>query len=590
MSEPSHELSKPHALSLRAHRLWVEPAWEGVAREVLAAHLRAPEQAEGAQVIKQNRIRTVARVPTEQGALFCKRFGVRGGFWGRLLHLFKASSARREWTALRRFAAAGIPVPRAVLLAEERGGLGLLVGSNLATIEVADTRELPRLIDELRASADRERRPRLLAALARSVREIFRAGGDHPDLHLANFLARAESDEELVALDLHSVRLRRAALPASRRRLRLGKVAHSFGLFDPDTAEEGARELDWFCAAYVGLDDELGSAEALVRDLTRRARRLELRRVRSRDGRCVVDSTSFQVERGGGVAIYRRSEVSRELLLAAIEAPEEAVVHAHPKGRSRIVKVARPEGFPGEGPLLIKHYPLGSLRRRLAAITRPVSLLAWKAARACEVSFVPHPRHYGLVRWGRGIPQRAAIVMDLIPDVTMIHVLFQEEAWPSAAARRRLARDFGRVMGRFHGAGLRHRDLAVQNILVRAKEDPAREGWDVWVIDLDEVARKPMSRAAKLRALVHLGDLPAQATRSDRLRFWRAYLEAGGRDVLAAELAAWGERGLGQRVGAGLAARAERKARRMARRGHARPVQTNIAALEGGSPAKEERP
>ena len=584
MSEPSYELSKPTALSLRAHRLWVEPAWEGVAREVLAAHLRAPEEVSGAAVVKQNRIRTVARVPTEQGALFCKRFQVRGLF-DRLVHLFKASSARREWTALRRFAAAGIPVPRAVLLAEERGGLGLLVGSNLATVEVASTRELPRLIDELRAAEDRERRPRLLAALARSVREIFRAGGDHPDLHLANFLARAESDDELVALDLHSVRLRRAALPASRRRLRLAKVAHSFGLFDPDTAEEGARELEWFCAAYVGLDDELGSAEALALDLPRRARRLELRRVGSRDRRCLVDSTSFKVERRGGALIYRRSEVPRELLLAAIESPEEAVIHEHPKGRSRIVKVARPAGFPGEGPLLVKHYPLASLRRRLAAISRPVSLLAWKAARACEVSFVPHPRHYGLVRWGRLVPQRAAIVMDLIPDVTMIHVLFQEEGWPSAAARRRLARDFGRVMGRFHGAGLRHRDLAVQNILVRPKQDPAREGckaegWDVWVIDLDEVARQPMSRAAKLRALVHLGDLPAQATRTDRLRFWRAYREAGGGEVFAAELRAWGERGLGQRVGAGLAARAERKARRMARRGHARPPQTNIAALE----------
>ena len=36
----------------------------------------------------------MARVPTEQGALFCKRFQVRGLF-DRLVHLFKASSARR---------------------------------------------------------------------------------------------------------------------------------------------------------------------------------------------------------------------------------------------------------------------------------------------------------------------------------------------------------------------------------------------------------------------------------------------------------------------------------------------------------------
>jgi tRNA A-37 threonylcarbamoyl transferase component Bud32 len=577
-------VSEAHRFELAGHTLWVAPGWETLIREALSDHLRHPEQVAGAAVVKHNRVRTVARFETAQGALFCKRFRVIRAF-DRALHWVKPSPARREWDALERLRAAGIDVPRAVLMAEERAAGGCLLGSVLATQEVAGAGELTRIIDRLREEGDVTRRPRLLGELARIVLAIFRTGCDHPDLHLANFLVR--EGDGLVALDLHSVRQRSGPLSPSRRRWHLGKLAHSLGLFDPDTAREGARELGWFADAWSALDPELGAAEPLVAHLLRHARRIEDRRLASRDRRCLVDSTSFAVERCAGARVWRRREVEAPALLAAVAAEPLDVVHSHPRGRSRIVTVRRPEGFPGEGPLLVKHYLFPSLRKRTAAVGVPLFLRAWKAARACEIRHVPSPLTYGLVRFGGLLPQRAAIVMELLADVTMIHVLLDQDPLPAPRSRRRLARDFGRLMGRFHGAGLTHRDLAVQNILVRPRAD---EGWDLWVIDLDEVSARPMTRKEKLRALTHMGDLPAAATRTDRLRFWRAYLEAGGQQVLAAELSEWGERGLGQRVATALEERARAKARRLAKRAHKRPPPTNLLALEGSRPAPEPTP
>lgn len=615
--------SEGQSLELEGHSLWVAEGWEGVLRQELASFLRNPEEAPGAEVVKQNRVRTVVRLRTVQGEVFWKRFRVLKTF-DRFLHTVKPSPAKREWRGLRALAAAGIEVPEPLWFGEERSG-GVLVGSTLATLAVPGARELTLVIDALRAAQDQELRPRLLARLAGLLRNLFAAGADHPDLHLGNFLLRPAAPSSLpedslsvhtasgpceggdpassesgnpapresgdlaellavcasgglVALDLHSLRLRSGPLGAARRRLRLEKLAHSFGVCNPDAREEGRRELAWFCQAYVKLDPEQGPAESLEDALQIGANRLEARRLKSRDRRCLVDSTSFAVERDAERVIYRRREVTTEALLEAINSQPEAVIHAHPHGRSRLVRVSRPEGFPGTGPLVVKHYSYPKLRKRLAAVAGPLALRAWRAARACEIRHVPIPAHYGLVLEGRAWPRGAALVLDLLADVTMIHVLLAEEGFKSPASRRALARKVGAVMGRFHSLGLVHRDLAVQNLLVR----PLGEDWEVWVIDLDEVAAAPLDRKGKLRALIQLADLPPQATRSDRLRFFRAYLAAGGRTVLAPELQAWGERGLGIQVGEGLARRAQAKASRMARRSHARPVPLDLKTLELG--------
>lgn len=596
-------MSRRRAFLAAGHRWWCEPELAAWVKDALAPAAGDLAALPGAQVVKANRLRQVVRVEGPGGALFVKRFAVVRAL-DRVASLVRASSARREQRAMRRLRAAGIACPEPVLLGEARRG-GLLAASVLATREVPGCRELTRALDDLRAAwRDDPRgagaaRQALLEEAGRLCARLFDAGADHPDLHLGNLLVQEPAGAPpgapvaLVVLDLHSARLRAGALGARARRARLAKVAHSLGLFEPRTAPFAADELVWLARGYAGADRRLGAPEPLARALRAAAARIEAVRLRSRDRRCLVDSTGYAVDRAPGRTTWRRRDLAPELVAALVAAPAAATVHAHPRGRSvievvdvpdraRLFLAGRRASDPAlEAQVVRKRYPFPTWRARFAGLGEPLPLRAWKAARACEVRDVPTPRHLALVLERRLLlPWRATLLMERIARPSMIHVLLEQRAL-APAPRRRLARDVGAVVGRLHALGLEHRDLAVQNLLVRPRgPGDGRDGWDVWVVDLDEVRASTLTRPARLRALTQLADLPAAATRTDRLRAFRAYLEAGGDMVLARELEAWGERGLGREVARRLADRAAAKARRLARR-PPRPAPTDLGALAG---------
>jgi hypothetical protein len=362
--------------------------------------------------------------------------------------------------------------------------------------------------------------------------------------------------------------LSRRPVPAWLRRRRLAKLAHSFG---PHRSAEGVEEVTWFAWAYAGFDHALGPAPALARQLLKGAARVEAVRLKSRDKRCLVNSTLFTVEREGGKRIYRRRESTRESVLEGVSATPLATIHAHPFGRSRLELIATPKGLCDAARVVRKSYAFDGLGRRLgASLAGSAPLRTWKAARACEVREIPTAKVYALALDGGPFPAGGAVFMEWIDGARMLHHLARADPPLSSASRRRLARALGELMGRFHRLGLGHSDLAGQNLLCRPRTegDDGRRGWQLWVVDLDDVTVGSMSRAEKLRALVHLGDQPP-TTRTDRLRFFQAYLRAGGREVLASELADYGVRGLGALVGQGIEARA--RARHLRRASRDRP-------------------
>jgi tRNA A-37 threonylcarbamoyl transferase component Bud32 len=92
---------------------------------------------------------------------------------------------------------------------------------------------------------------------------------------------------------------------------------------------------------------------------------------------------------------------------------------------------------------------------------------------------------------------------------------------------RRATRSLGRMIGRMHAAGVLHKDLHCGNVLVTS--DP-RGKCRLVLTDLHRVARRRLlSRRAKAINLAQLfHDRHDFTTRSDRLRFLRAYIEASG--------------------------------------------------------------
>jgi len=91
----------------------------------------------------------------------------------------------------------------------------------------------------------------------------------------------------------------------------------------------------------------------------------------------------------------------------------------------------------------------------------------------------------------------------------------------SPADRRRLTGALAEFIAKLHDAGVTHPDLHPGNLLVR--EEPS--GYQFFLIDVHDVQLgPPLDRAARRANLALLNRwFQIRATRSDRLRFWRAY-------------------------------------------------------------------
>jgi hypothetical protein len=537
---------------LAENHVWhVDPAFEAWVKDTLAPAAHAPEELPGAEVIKANRVRVVARIPTPAGVLFVKRFRPLSTLTS-MKWAVKGTPAGREYRALRRLLSVGLTCPEAVILAEEHRH-GLPVGAVLATREIPDCITVGDHLAALRARGDLGGRERLTRALAEAAWTIFRAGGDHPDMHLGNFLLTRNDD--LVTLDLHSVNLLpKRLVPKPIRRRRLGKLVHSLGAAREPEGVEDARS---FAQAYAGLDHALGPASRLEKELLARAERVEAVRRLSRDKRCVMNSSLYAAERVDGQQLYRLREVPTDGVLAGCTAEPIATVHAHPYGRTRVELIDAPGGM-GEAPrVLRKTYRPTGAAGRLAGAGHVAALRAWKGARACRVREVPTPMVYAFARDG----ERAFVFMEHVDDARMLHHLARAEPRLGLRSRRLLAEALGALVGRLHNRGLSHGDLSGQNILAR----PRDRGWDLWLLDHEDVRVGGTTRADRISAFVQLGDMEG-VTRTDCLRFFRAYLEGGGERVLAGDLTDLGVRDLGQRVAAGIAQRARERAERHANR------------------------
>jgi 3-deoxy-D-manno-octulosonic acid kinase len=180
------------------------------------------------------------------------------------------------------------------------------------------------------------------------------------------------------------------------------------------------------------------------------------------------------------------------------------------------------------GPSLLRMYKRGGLAASVSAdrylwrgANRTRSFAEFRLTRALHGKGLPVPRPYLASYFHEGMSYRAAILMERLPDVRSLADRVQ------VAGSDAPLEETGRLVARFHRAGLDHADLNAHNILF----DAQGRGW---LIDFDRGAlRIPDTRwrQANLsrlkRSLLKLrGQRSVEEVEADYARLRRAYDQA----------------------------------------------------------------
>jgi tRNA A-37 threonylcarbamoyl transferase component Bud32 len=502
--------------------VWASPPDEALSD--LCRELEAGVLPAGREVIKENRIRSVWRIPDLAGGLLLKHYRLRAGegLKTRLL----GGRAEREYRAMESLCRVGLPSARPVAFADRRES-GRLVESWFLSGFVPDSAPLSAVL--LERAADSQACLDLAEQAVRLVAQMHRHPFLHRDLHAGNLLL--DSAGELIVIDMHSL-WHVLRLTNRQRWDTLARLVYSMR---ETVSLDAAPQL---AAAYARERGD--DPAAAVRSLSDSLGRFAADYVRGRTDRCMRSSTEFVTERLGGRRVHRRREYDAEMLSADISHHQALVESGGPLlGDARAARVSRVDA--GAGPArVVKHYrrkgPLLALRSWFG---RSRARGAWIQARRCEVHGVPTPRALALAEEPGGAAW--VVTTELTGATSLREILSSLEGRRQLGESGALARALGHVVGRLSRAGLRHDDLSAKNVMVAPgvaakirdrRITPGDHIPDVQLIDLDGMRTgRPDDDADLTRMLAQLGDLPAWITRTDRQRFASGFSASAGRGI-----------------------------------------------------------
>jgi tRNA A-37 threonylcarbamoyl transferase component Bud32 len=476
------------------------PADAELLRREIAQRLDALERAPGAAVLKHNLLRTVLRVPLPDGRrVIVKRYRT-AGLADALKYLLVPSRARTEWRVGRALERAGLDTSVPLAFAEGRRGPWLRAAALVAR-EIDPGERLDAWLDRLPTPE----RDAWLGLLAERVRRLHDAGFAHRDLHAGNLLlGGTPAPLRLHVIDLHSVRRRRRVSQRARWR-DLVKLLHSLRHFT--TPAERLRLAERYAQAAPANTrvGRLAAQGALAARLDDALARLERVRLRSRSRRCLVRSTRFDLVRVAGCRVHHlRSLAAADAVALAGSADAEARLGAR---ALRVVRFREPWWA------------------RLRGRTRARAV--WLAGNGLRVRGVESAEPLALVLPGPGAALRDACVVleDLGAERRADRVLAARLGGPPAAGRAALRRALvlaaAAQLRRLHAAGVEPVDVGASHWLVLGPPEAPRLAYAG-----DGRVRFPrrLSRRRRMASLARLAaSLPACVSRTDRLRFLRAY-------------------------------------------------------------------
>lgn len=532
----------------------------------------------GLRLIKENRLRSVYCCPSDGGDVFIKIFRPKNLF-ARVKNVFVPSKAMTEWRNGLRCYYGGLPTAQPAFVGEQRE-FGVLKSCTVAFFKVPYSADFSPALDKARA-LPRPESDALRRVYAKSLAELsdklFQLRALHSDYHLGNILLSGA--DRLSVIDLNAVRFVSQVYPEQKLKV-LSRIALSHAPFARKVRTFSQQEVRWLCESFAEIDSSLGNGAELLQQVLAVAWELEAIRLKSRDKRCMVSSSLYENRRRGSRLIYRRRSVEEADIEAALKAPSLETLHKSARGFVDVIEappsmaaaIAQIRG--GEAPKTLVRKSISNHRLKTlldSGLRDSKGMRSWKAARALEVRELETALMLGLVETKKfGLFTSGSVLfMEHIENTWMVHKYLEEilGAWPCEGAplstRFQFIRELAEFLARIQENGIRHHDLAVQNVLVRPGEEGSHE---LFLIDLDTVRLKALRRRDRIRNLVHFSDLPDQASSRDKLRFFKHYLESGGQSILEPELQKWGRRGFIQEISRRLDARMEAKRQRALKR------------------------
>lgn len=556
----------------------VQPAWLGADPDRTRAQLFGPEglrltewlASGAARAIKHNNSRTVYHVVLPGLDFYLKHYRVADRR-ARLREMVRPSKARMEYERILGVAARGVPTLVPLGLGETCAE-GPRRASYLATRTIASAQPLHLFLETTfleQAPRTRSRfRQRLAVALGQLLARMHQAGITHHDLHPGNLLLQLGPDGTpgLYLIDLHDVHLG-APLDWPTRRANLVLLNRWFSL----RAERADRLRFWHayeaergvgpsraCGRRASLPREVvhHRAREVVRDLERRTLASNLRFWRGLDGRCLGDNRYFRRLATDALVGHAVTDLDPAALAPLLEDPDapfarkDVIVHKD-SPNSSVVEFDL-TGPDGPRRVIYKRFAVANWTDPLIALLRPTpALRSYVLGHAFRQRCLPTPRP--LAVWHRvryGLRQEGYLLTEKVPEAVDLLGHVERLAALPAGERLRALRGFldeiARLVSRLHRRHLSHRDLKAANLLVSpqawfvssrglvSRAVPPLSSHltgHVWFIDLVGARRYP--RLRRSRRLQNLARLHASfhnhpaLTRTDKLRFLRAYLHCG---------------------------------------------------------------
>jgi tRNA A-37 threonylcarbamoyl transferase component Bud32 len=504
-----------------------------------------------AQAVKQGPHRTIHHVRLDDLDFYVKHYPQRGlRAW--LRQLVRPSKARGEYQNALEVAERGVPTFVPLGMGEQRTlwgtGASFLITRTLEATEPLNT-FLETTWPELSCARQARLAPRLAAALGGLVAKMHNAGIYHTDLHAGNLLIRLQSDDQpaLFLIDLHAVSLR--------------------GPLDWRTSRDNLIMLNRWFSLRVNRSDRLrfwhaycrarGNCPVLgtIHDSHRleMARALEQQTCESnvsfwlrRDRRCVENNRAYHRIRTGRIAGYAVTDLDDKVLGSLIADPDEPFR----RPRVRLLKDSRSstvaeldiiqDGVPRKA--IYKRFCVTAWSDPFVGKVRPTAALrSWVAGQGLRERSLPTPRPLAMLQSVRhGMLQEGYLLTEKIDDALDLHGFLGRISTLSGADRRRCLRhlidSLAKVLRHLHRCRVSHRDLKATNILVShaglgGETGSIPDDLRVWLIDLVGVTRnRRLRRPRRVQNLARLHASffqSAAVTRSDKLRFLRAYLQWG---------------------------------------------------------------